>query len=109
MDHHKGNSDRHGVAMDSAILAQSLYLQGKIPESEASLDQAFQILDPNPAGELGIQMFVVRSQLHAREGLPRAARIGLDASYDAGAQSGGRQRGNGSPACHGGTRNEVPR
>ena len=77
MDRHKENGDRHGVAMDSAILAHSLYLQGKIPESEASLDQAFQILGPNPAGELGIQMFVVRSQLHAHEGLLRAARMDL--------------------------------
>jgi hypothetical protein len=77
MDRHKENSVWHGVAMDSAILAQSLYLQGKIPESEASLDQAFRILGPNPAGELGIQMFVVRSQLHAREGLLRAPRMDL--------------------------------
>ena len=41
------------------------------------MDQAFQILGPNPAGELGIQMFVVRSHLHAHEGLLRAARMDL--------------------------------
>ena len=77
MERHKANGDRHGVAMDSAILAQVLLLQGQIPESEAALDQAFQILGPNPAGELGIQMFVVRGQLHAHEGQLKAARMDL--------------------------------
>jgi hypothetical protein len=41
------------VTMDSAIWAHSLYLQGKVPENEASFDQARQIVGPNAAGELG--------------------------------------------------------
>jgi tetratricopeptide (TPR) repeat protein len=77
MERHKANGDRHGVAMDSAILAQVLLLQGKILESKASLDQAFQMLGPNPAGELGIRMFVVRGQLQAHEGQLKAARMDL--------------------------------
>ena len=77
MERHKANGDRHGVAMDSAILAQVLLLQGKILESKASLDQAFQMLGPNPPGELGIRMFVVRGQLRAYEGQPEAARMDL--------------------------------
>jgi DNA-binding winged helix-turn-helix (wHTH) protein/tetratricopeptide (TPR) repeat protein/TolB-like protein len=77
MERHKANGDRHGVAMDSAILAQALLLQGKIAESEASLNHAFLILGPNPAGELGIRMFVVRGQLHADEGQLKAARVDL--------------------------------
>jgi DNA-binding winged helix-turn-helix (wHTH) protein/tetratricopeptide (TPR) repeat protein/TolB-like protein len=77
LERHIANGDRHGVAMDSAILAQVLLRQGKIPESESSLDRAFQILGPNPAGELGIQMFVVRGQLHAQEGQLKAARADL--------------------------------
>jgi len=77
MERHKANGDRHGVAMDSAILAQVLLLQGKILESKASLDQAFQMLGPNPPGELGIRMFVVRGQLRAYEGQLEAARMDL--------------------------------
>ena len=77
MERHKANGDRHGVAVDSAILAQALLLQGKIADSAASLYQAFQILGPNPGGELGIQMFVTKGQLHAHEGQLKAARIDL--------------------------------
>jgi DNA-binding winged helix-turn-helix (wHTH) protein/tetratricopeptide (TPR) repeat protein len=77
LERHKTNGDRHGVAMDSSILAQALFLQGKIAESEVSLNQAFQILGPNPAGELGIQMFVARGQLRTHEGRLKAARMDL--------------------------------
>jgi hypothetical protein len=55
MERHQANGDSHGVAMDSAVLAHALYLQGKIEESEASLNRAFQTLGPNPNGELGIR------------------------------------------------------
>jgi tetratricopeptide (TPR) repeat protein len=77
MERHKANGDGHGVAMDSAILAHALLLRGKFTESEASLNRAFQILGPNPTGELGIQMFVLRGQLHAHEGKLKAARMDL--------------------------------
>ena len=74
---HQSNGDRHGVAMDSAILAQAHLQLGNIAESYASLAQAFQILGPNPPGELGIQMFVVRARLHARNRQLKAARTDL--------------------------------
>jgi len=77
LERHQTNGDQHGVAMDSSILAQALFLQGKIAESESSLNRAFQILGPNPAGELGIQMFVARGQLRTREGRLKAARMDL--------------------------------
>lgn len=41
---HHSNGDRHGVAMDSSILAQAHLQLGNIAESEVSLAQAFQIL-----------------------------------------------------------------
>lgn len=77
MECHKANRDTHGVAVDSAILAQARLLQGKIAESEAALNQAFQILGLNPAGETGIQMFVLQGRLHADEGKFQAARMDL--------------------------------
>ncbi|HET9307068.1 MAG TPA: winged helix-turn-helix domain-containing protein [Candidatus Sulfotelmatobacter sp.] len=77
MDRHKANGDKHGVAMDSAILAQVFLLQGKTVESEAALNQAFLTLGPNPAGELGIQMFLARGQIHAAQGQIEAARTDL--------------------------------
>lgn len=77
MDRHKANGDKHGVAMDSAILAQVFLLQGKIMESEAALNQAFLILGPNPSGELGIQMFLAKGQIRAAQGQIQAARTDL--------------------------------
>jgi tetratricopeptide (TPR) repeat protein len=77
MDRHKANGDTHGVAMDSAILAQALLTQGKIADSRNGLNEAFRLLGPNAPGELGIQMLIVSGRLHAREGQLSAARKDL--------------------------------
>jgi tetratricopeptide (TPR) repeat protein len=78
MDRHKANGDTHGVAMDSAILAQALLAEGKINDGRTWLNKAFQILGPNPGGELGVQMLTVKGQLDAREGRRIAARNDLE-------------------------------
>jgi eukaryotic-like serine/threonine-protein kinase len=77
MDRHKANGDKSGAAMDAVILAQARMGMGNYAESRALLDGAFQVLSPNPSAELGIQMFVIRGQLHAHHGDLIAARMDL--------------------------------
>jgi len=78
MERHQANGDSHGVAMDSAILAQALFAAGKFDDSQIWLDKAFQILGPTPRGEVGVQMFILRGQLHARHGPIIGARKDLE-------------------------------
>jgi eukaryotic-like serine/threonine-protein kinase len=78
MNRHKADGNSQGVAMDSAILAQTLFAQGKFDDSQIWLNKAFQITGPTPHGEVGVQMLILTGQLHARQGSGIAARKDLE-------------------------------